>query len=355
MNQKIIFLLILLFISSHSKNVTLSTSFKRNQHKMSSCWRLHSLLCPIGIGFNGIILYLFIDERKTLIKSVNVMLWMVTFYGLCISMVTIPWKSYRMSSNSTYLEQFIGVEIECLIISVIHNFLSISNIIYNSGASLIRCWYCQSSRNVKIQEDFKKDKFLNVCRFFPQVFCIIHVLNFFNFIYHNEVKKFPLMMFQACVNPYSYYSSNVMKVMPFDQCLIYLYCLVFICSNFYLYVFLNKQNERNIAKKESDVIRDRKRNFVSARTGFAGVILTFVGIFYVYFMYNFEYWTFDSFGSLDSSTKAYLIALYADGLDCIIHPCVLLSGAPSVRKALKKWNIRKIILKPCQRKERTTE
>ena len=88
-----------------------------------------------------------------------------------------------------------------------------------------------------------------------QVFCIIHVLNFFNFIYHNEVKKFPLMMFQACVNPYSYYSSNVMKVMPFDQCLIYLYCLVFICSNFYLYVFLNKQNERNIAKKESDVIR----------------------------------------------------------------------------------------------------
>lgn len=103
------------------------------------------------------------------------------------------------------------------------------------------------------------------------------------------------------------------------------------------------------------LFRDRKRNFVSARTGFAGVILTFVGIFYVYFMYNFEYWTFDSFGSLDSSTKAYLIALYADGLDCIIHPCVLLSGAPSVRKALKKWNIRKIILKPCQRKERTTE
>ena len=100
--------------------------------------------------------------------------------------------------------------------------------------------------------------------------------------------------------------------------------------------------------------RDRKRNFVSARTGFVGVIITFISTTFIHFIYNFEYWTFQTY-SLDSSTKAYLIAVYADSLDCVIHPCVLLAGAPSVRNAIKKWKIREFISKLKQRKHDSSD
>ena len=64
------------------------------------------------------------------------------------------------------------------------------------------------------------------------------------------------MMFQACLNPSNYYSLNGFTLMPFDQFLLYSYCVVYIYSNFYLYKFLNLQNEKNKAKKESNVIRE---------------------------------------------------------------------------------------------------
>ena len=88
--------------------------------------------------------------------------------------------------------------------------------------------------------------------------------------------------------------------------------------------------------------RDRKRNFVTARTGFVGVCLVIVGTIIFYFIYNFEFWTFEMY-SLDSSTKAYLIAVYSDVLDCIVNPCVLLIGSPSVRNAIHKWKLRQSI------------
>ena len=80
MNIKSVFFILLLIVCSHSENITVSMygEYKtRNQHKMAVFWRLHSVLSPIGICFNGVILYLFVDERKTLIKSVNVMIWWI--------------------------------------------------------------------------------------------------------------------------------------------------------------------------------------------------------------------------------------------------------------------------------------
>ena len=90
--------------------------------------------------------------------------------------------------------------------------------------------------------------------------------------------------------------------------------------------------------------RDRKRNFVSARTGFVGVWITFIATTIFHFIYNFEFWTFNTC-KLDSSTKAYFMAVMSDILDCIIHPCVLLAGTPSVKNALKKWNWRETMFK----------
>ena len=55
--------------------VFLSLPVDRSEHGMATYWRLHSLLSPIGVGFNSFVLYLFVIERKNLIKSVNVMMW----------------------------------------------------------------------------------------------------------------------------------------------------------------------------------------------------------------------------------------------------------------------------------------
>ena len=97
-------------------------------------------------------------------------------------------------------------------------------------------------------------------QFFSKVLIIIHVLNSLHFIQNYGLKEYPLMMFQACLNPSNYYSLNGFSLMPFDQFLLYSYCVVYISSNFYLYKFLNLQNEKNKAKKESNVIREASIN-----------------------------------------------------------------------------------------------
>ena len=87
--------------------------------------------------------------------------------------------------------------------------------------------------------------------------------------------------------------------------------------------------------------RDRKRNFATARSGFIGVCVLMLGSVIFHLIYNLESWTFESY-SLDSGTKAFLISVCADILDCVVNPCVLLSGAPTVRQAVHKWKIWKI-------------
>ena len=64
-----------------------------------------------------------------------------------------------------------------------------------------------------------------------------------------------MMLFQACVDPWSNHTLNGLVVMPLDQLMFYSYGFVLIGSNFYLYRFLNKQNKNNIAKTEIDKIR----------------------------------------------------------------------------------------------------
>ena len=49
--------------------------------------------------------------------------------------------------------------------------------------------------------------------------------------------------------------------------------------------------------------RDRKRNFVTAQTGFVGVCVLMISTIIFNFIYNFEFLTLDTY-RLDSSTKA---------------------------------------------------
>ena len=150
------------------------------------------------------------------------------------------------------------------------------------------------------------------------------------------------MLFQACLDPCSQYTLNGLTLMPFDQILFYCYAIILAFSNIYLYRFLQKQSQNNKAKKENDLIRDRKRNFVTARTGMFAVFVMVLSTFVFHVVYNFEYWT-GILGleyTLDSSTKALIISVYGLTFDCIINPLVLLSNAPTVQKAVHKWKIK---------------
>ena len=73
----ILIIILLLVGTSNSENVTTDyeKQFRKSQHKMAHYWSVQILFTPIGIGFNSFVLYLFVIERKTLIKSINVMLW----------------------------------------------------------------------------------------------------------------------------------------------------------------------------------------------------------------------------------------------------------------------------------------
>ena len=95
------------------------------------------------------------------------------------------------------------------------------------------------------------------------------MFNTVRFVMEHGVKKYPLM--------------------PMDEFLLYLYAIIMVSSNIYLYRFLRTQAETN---KESKIIRNHQhKNFVPARTGFAVVFVIIISTIYYNLMYNFEYWT----------------------------------------------------------------
>ena len=78
---------------------------------------------------------------------------------------------------------------------------------------------------------------------------------------------------------------------------------------------------------------------MTARTGFIAVALLLLSTIVFHVVYNLEFWTSEKI-SLDCGTKAFIFALYGDTFDCVINPCVLLSGAPAVKKAIHKFRIK---------------
>ena len=85
------------------------------------------------------------------------------------------------------------------------------------------------------------------------------------FVRNNGTEQFPTLLFQACIAPYEKHNLPLFKLMPVDQALIYFYNGLVIYCNAQLYFYLRTQTETNVALKEADRKRDRKRNFVSAR------------------------------------------------------------------------------------------
>ena len=121
-----------------------------------------------------------------------------------------------------------------------------------------------------------------------------------------KVENFPMMLSKACFNPESEFQRvPLYNFMPLDQILFLIYSCVIICSNTYLYRsstyllvditslkvdisyrFLKTQTENNVALKETDQKRNRKRNLVPASLGIIHIFL--LGISYIGMQIKFK-------------------------------------------------------------------
>ena len=93
------------------------------------------------------------------------------------------------------------------------------------------------------------------------------------------------------------------------------------------WIDFRNHTDNNSALGEVDKKRERQRNFVSAKTGFYGVILLVIG---------YGMWLTVYASELDDGTKAYILSLYYDVVNCIINPFAVLFSSPVVARKLKK-------------------
>ena len=159
------------------------------------------------------------------------------------------------------------------------------------------------------------------------------------------------MLYQACKGPYSFYDTPIVYTLTLDNVLLFIYFFILMGGNFYLFLFLKSQTENNKALTPVDKKKERKRNFVSAKSGiicgFVLVISSFLySIFYGVKVFTWtEYfllliWFFALFENqlnLNCGTKALIISLYNDFIICIISPIAAVIGNPIIQnKILKK-------------------
>lgn len=103
---------------------------------------------------------------------------------------------------------------------------------------LLRYYYVKCSLQTAVIEAINRNQFMYTCLFFPQLLLLVHLINSLMFIRAQGIHEYPMMLFNACLDPYNVYELNFNKLLPLDQILIYSYTMIFICSNFYLYKFL---------------------------------------------------------------------------------------------------------------------
>ena len=137
-----------------------------------------------------------------------------------------------------------------------------------------------------------------------------------------------MILYEACLDPGGNFTLPLYKVFPLNQFLIFLCIVTNVSCNIFLSFYLTEKSENNIAVREVDRKKDRKRNLVPAKTG----LLVFV--FYIMSMLVFMTTYAYKSEKLDSATRAFINSVYADFHHCVSSPLVILLGSTDAKKKL---------------------
>ena len=118
--------------------------------------------------------------------------------------------------------------------------------------------------------------------------------------------------------------------MPVSQLILHISTGVNICCNLWLWSFLNRMTNQNTALKVKDRKKDRKRNLIPAKLGM--ITLALYPSTVLYFMFTFSSKSTD----LDSATRSFLNAAYADFFHCLGYPLLVIYGSAEARKRITK-------------------
>ena len=137
----------------------------------------------------------------------------------------------------------------------------IASIVYNASTTLIRFLYVRSSLQVNVQEVYRRNQFTLM---FVAIGEGINIINLTSAVYYRQAllglsleniqtdaragSGLPLILYQACLDPWAVFSIPFYRVMPLNQIIVYLCDMVIISSNIFLYRFLKRQTSNNSGK-----------------------------------------------------------------------------------------------------------
>ena len=204
---------------------------------------------------------------------------------------------------------------------------SMAAIFYSAATAVVRYLYVRSSTQVNIQEVLKKDSFI-----FKSIF-VVECCNLFNigtFYFQSGTSEFEgrsvAVLYQACLESKQEYSMPLYKLMPLNHLLMSILVIVNVSCNIFLYRFLKRQTATSTARTEMDRKKDRKRNLVPAKTGIINLAIYVISVTFFFITYSHKSAT------LDSATRAFILAAYSDFFHCIVAPVIIISGSSEARK-----------------------
>ena len=194
---------------------------------------------------------------------------------------------------------------------------------------MIRFLFIRSSLSMNIQAVLKRDSFLIKSILIGESICVFNFASFFVHFKANAQGS-PWVLYHACLDPWSKFQFPFNKLMPVNQMILHMSSMINICCNLWLCRYLSKMTLRNTALQAKDRKRDRKRNLLPAKIGL--ISLVFYVLTYCFFMFTYSHKS----TNLDSATRAFFNAAYADFFHCLYFPLVTIYGSAEARERIWK-------------------